>query len=69
MIYGVPEVIHHLSKEVELAAGDIIYTGTPAGVDTVVPGDVVVCSAAAPDGEAVVPPCAFAISLPEFAVF
>ncbi len=32
MIWNVPEVIVKLSEMVELAAGDIIMTGTPSGV-------------------------------------
>jgi len=39
MIWSVPEVIAQLSKQVTLGAGDLIYTGTPAGVGPVVPGD------------------------------
>jgi fumarylpyruvate hydrolase len=39
MIWSVPEVIAQLSKQVTLVAGDLIYTGTPAGVGPVVPGD------------------------------
>ena len=41
MIWSVPEVIAQLSKQVTLAAGDLIYTGTPSGVGPVVPGDVI----------------------------
>jgi fumarylpyruvate hydrolase len=41
MIWSVPEVISKLSQQVMLAAGDLIYTGTPAGVGPVVPGDVI----------------------------
>jgi fumarylpyruvate hydrolase len=41
MIWSVPEVISQLSKQVTLAAGDLIYTGTPAGVGPVVPGDLI----------------------------
>ena len=43
MIWNVPEVIAKLSEMVELAAGDIIMTGTPSGVDAVVPGDRLEC--------------------------
>jgi fumarylpyruvate hydrolase len=43
MIWNVPEVIAKLSEQVGLAAGDIIMTGTPAGVGALVPGDKVVC--------------------------
>jgi fumarylpyruvate hydrolase len=39
MIWSVPEIIYHLSQQVSLAAGDLIYTGTPDGVGPVVPGD------------------------------
>jgi fumarylpyruvate hydrolase len=41
MIWSVPEVIAQLSQQVMLVAGDLIYTGTPAGVGPVVPGDVI----------------------------
>jgi fumarylpyruvate hydrolase len=34
-------VIAQLSKQVTLAAGDLIYTGTPSGVGPVVPGDLI----------------------------
>lgn len=43
MIWNVPEIIAELSKFFELAAGDIIMTGTPAGVGAVVPGDRIDC--------------------------
>ncbi len=38
-IWSVAETISHLSRLVELAPGDLIMTGTPAGVGTVRPGD------------------------------
>ena len=41
MIWSVPEVIAQLSKQVTLAAGDLIYTGTPSGVGPVMPGDTI----------------------------
>jgi fumarylpyruvate hydrolase len=44
MIWNVPEIIAQLSSQYELCAGDIILTGTPAGVGPLVPGDVVECS-------------------------
>jgi len=43
MIWNVPEIIANLSEQVELAAGDIIMTGTPAGVAATVPGDKLEC--------------------------
>lgn len=39
LIWNVAETIEHLSKAWELQPGDLIYTGTPAGVGAVVPGD------------------------------
>ncbi len=39
-IWKVPETIAYLSTLVELRAGDLIMTGTPAGVGRVVRGDV-----------------------------
>jgi fumarylpyruvate hydrolase len=40
LIWNVAETIAFLSGLVELAAGDLIYTGTPEGVGPVKPGDV-----------------------------
>ncbi|MBS0393066.1 MAG: fumarylacetoacetate hydrolase family protein [Proteobacteria bacterium] len=42
MIWDVPGIIAELSTFFELQPGDLIYTGTPAGVGPVRPGDVVV---------------------------
>jgi len=39
MIWKVPEMISYLSAYFELAAGDVIMAGTPAGVGPVVRGD------------------------------
>lgn len=39
MIWSVPEIIAHLSGLFELRPGDIIFTGTPAGVGAVQRGD------------------------------
>ena len=39
-IWSVPETIAYLSRFVALKAGDLIMTGTPAGVGAVVRGDV-----------------------------
>ena len=40
MIWKVPEMISYLSDYFELAAGDVILSGTPAGVGPIVKGDV-----------------------------
>jgi fumarylpyruvate hydrolase len=39
MIWPVADVIAYLSRFVALAPGDLIYTGTPSGVDALNPGD------------------------------
>ncbi|MBT3385803.1 MAG: fumarylacetoacetate hydrolase family protein [Prolixibacteraceae bacterium] len=39
MIFGLEEIISHVSKYVTLKMGDLIYTGTPAGVGPVKIGD------------------------------
>jgi fumarylpyruvate hydrolase len=39
MIWGIAEIISSLSSFYELKAGDLIYTGTPAGVAAVTSGD------------------------------
>ena len=44
MIWKVPEMIAYLSAYFELAAGDVILSGTPAGVGPVVRGDVMTVS-------------------------
>src|SRR5438477_8073070 len=43
LIWNVPEIIWQLSQQVKLAAGDIIMTGTPAGVSQLQPGDKIEC--------------------------
>lgn len=40
LIWNVPEIIVELSTLFELMPGDLVYTGTPAGVNAVVVGDV-----------------------------
>jgi fumarylpyruvate hydrolase len=44
LIWKVDEIIAKLSEQHALKAGDIIMTGTPAGVGAVVTGDVLDCS-------------------------
>jgi fumarylpyruvate hydrolase len=46
MIWNVPEVIEKLSEQVALGAGDILMTGTPAGVAATVAGDKLECEIA-----------------------
>lgn len=47
MMWKVPAIIANLSTFVRLEAGDLIYTGTPAGVGPLLPGD---CLEAGVDG-------------------
>jgi len=39
MVHSVPEIIAELSKLYELAAGDLVFCGTPAGVGPLLRGD------------------------------
>ncbi len=41
MIWRVPEIISRLSALFLLSAGDLVFTGTPAGVGQIQPGDVI----------------------------
>jgi fumarylpyruvate hydrolase len=43
MIWSTPEIVSDLSRYYELLPGDLIYTGTPAGVGSVEPRDVISC--------------------------
>lgn len=44
MIWNVPQIIAELSRLFVLQPGDLVLTGTPAGVGPVLPGDVMVGS-------------------------
>jgi fumarylpyruvate hydrolase len=46
LIWSVPEIVAHLSALWELQAGDLIFTGTPAGVGPLRPGDAIACEVA-----------------------
>jgi fumarylpyruvate hydrolase len=39
LVWSTVEIVAHLSRYYHLAPGDLIYTGTPAGVGPVAPGD------------------------------
>lgn len=41
LVWSPVELVEHLSRFYHLAPGDLIYTGTPAGVGPVVAGDVI----------------------------
>lgn len=46
LIWSVEEIVAILSRSYHLQPGDLIYTGTPAGVGPVVPGDAIKVSIA-----------------------
>ena len=46
LIWSVPEIVSDLSEYYALRRGDLIYTGTPAGVGPVTPGDKITCTIA-----------------------
>lgn len=46
MIWSAPEIIAAVSRSWALAPGDLIFTGTPAGVGPLVAGDAVACGVA-----------------------
>ena len=39
MIWSVDEIISKISKKIILYPGDVIFTGTPSGVGSILPGD------------------------------
>ena len=41
MVFGIPRLISYISGIMTLLPGDVIATGTPAGVGPIAPGDVV----------------------------
>jgi fumarylpyruvate hydrolase len=43
MLWSVPELLVELSRVVSLGAGDAVFTGTPAGVGALAPGQQVGC--------------------------
>lgn len=46
LIWPVADVIAYVSQSVTLAPGDLIFTGTPAGVGALQPGDEVTAGVA-----------------------
>jgi fumarylpyruvate hydrolase len=42
MVWSVPELLAEISRYINLCSGDLIFTGTPAGVGAVLPGDCLV---------------------------
>jgi 2-keto-4-pentenoate hydratase/2-oxohepta-3-ene-1,7-dioic acid hydratase in catechol pathway len=44
LIFGIPRLISHVSQVMTLLPGDVILTGTPAGVGSIRPGQRVECT-------------------------
>jgi len=44
MIFRIPRLIQHVSSIMTLEEGDLLLTGTPAGVGPLVAGDKVECA-------------------------
>ena len=44
MIFRIPRLIQHISSIMTLEEGDLVLTGTPAGVGPVIAGDKVECA-------------------------
>ncbi|MEO8137342.1 MAG: fumarylacetoacetate hydrolase family protein, partial [Betaproteobacteria bacterium] len=40
LLFDVPALVAYMSQSITLEPGDVIITGTPAGIGPVVPGDV-----------------------------
>jgi 2-keto-4-pentenoate hydratase/2-oxohepta-3-ene-1,7-dioic acid hydratase in catechol pathway len=43
MLHNVPKLISYISHNMTLLPGDVILTGTPAGITQIVSGDIVEC--------------------------
>ena len=41
MLFKIPEMLEYISKYITLQEGDIIATGTPSGIESVSPGDII----------------------------
>ncbi|SRR5579883_623226 len=50
MVFPIPRLVAYISAIMTLEPGDIIATGTPAGVGPLVPGDIVEVEVQGPDG-------------------
>ena len=58
LIWSIPETLSHLSRYFRLVPGDLVMTGTPAGVGPLQVGDFVTVTC----GD--LPPCEFSIADP-----
>jgi len=51
MIFRIPRLIEHISSIMALEEGDVVLTGTPAGVGPLIAGDQVECELLADEGK------------------
>ncbi|KAJ3770477.1 hypothetical protein FB446DRAFT_744247 [Lentinula raphanica] len=51
MIFRIPRLIEHISSIMTLEEGDLVLTGTPAGVGPIVAGDEVECALSEEEGK------------------
>lgn len=50
MVFSIPALLAYISQFITLEAGDVVATGTPAGVTKLAPGDVVTIELFGPSG-------------------
>jgi 2-keto-4-pentenoate hydratase/2-oxohepta-3-ene-1,7-dioic acid hydratase in catechol pathway len=50
MVFNIPDLLAYISQTMTLEAGDLVATGTPAGVGKLQPGDVVAVEIESPTG-------------------
>jgi 2-keto-4-pentenoate hydratase/2-oxohepta-3-ene-1,7-dioic acid hydratase in catechol pathway len=43
MVHKIPQIISYVSKNMSLLPGDIILTGSPAGISVIKAGDLIEC--------------------------
>jgi 2-keto-4-pentenoate hydratase/2-oxohepta-3-ene-1,7-dioic acid hydratase in catechol pathway len=43
MLHNVPKVISYISQNMTLLPGDVVLTGTPAGISPILAGQIVEC--------------------------
>ena len=46
MVFAIPELIRYVSRVMTLEPGDLLATGTPAGVGQLAPGDEIAVTVA-----------------------
>ncbi|KAI0273535.1 hypothetical protein BC834DRAFT_213104 [Gloeopeniophorella convolvens] len=62
MIFRIPRLIQHISSIMTLEEGDLVLTGTPAGVGPIAAGDKVECALVDPTTNAVLEKISFGVA-------